>query len=225
MNGFVKVACAGAVIAFATTATLTGAIAAEGEMMRDVLGSLGILEKQRDPIVYRERAPLVIPPKTDLRPPVEPGALANSSPQWPNDPDVAARKRKAADDRVPVTYSEARRMSDANPRLTNQELRAGTRPGASIPDAPVVRYGDNSREGHWVNPDVLRNQSRVQEEASVSPSGEPDRKSLLQPPTGYRRSANGDKVQGDYAPVIRESDAQQASPFAFINRNLFGRDD
>jgi hypothetical protein len=113
-------------------------------------------------------------------------------------------------------------MAGSNPRLTVEELRAGTRPGAGIPDGPVVRHGDNSREGYWVSPEVLRSQGRLTDEASVGPGGEPDRRSLIEPPTGYRRSANGEKIKPNGEPVIRQSDAQEASPFAFINRNLFG---
>lgn len=225
MDAVIRLACAGALGALLLAPALSGAARAEeGVAMRDLLGSMGLIEKPRPTITYRERPPLVIPPKNELRPPVDSRAAA-ASPEWPNDPDVAARRQRAAAERVPTTASEVRRMSDANPRLTNDELRAGTRAGAGIPDAPVVRHGDNSREGHWVHPDLLRAQSKVQEEATVLPSGEPERKRLDQPPTGYRRSANNDKVRGDYQPVIRQSDNEQSSPFAFINRNLFGKDD
>ncbi len=37
----------------------------EGVFMKDLLGSIGIIEKEKDPIRYRERAPLVIPPRLD----------------------------------------------------------------------------------------------------------------------------------------------------------------
>ena len=195
--------------------------AEEGVVVKDLLGSMGLIEKSRPPITYRERAPLVIPPKTELRPPVDPRA-ATANAQWPNDPDVAAAKQKAAMERLPVTQSETRRMADRNARLTVDELRAGTKAGAGIPDGPVVRHGDNSREGHWVAPDKLRAQSKVIDEAAVGPGGEPQRRSLAEPPTGYRRSANNDKIRPDAEPVVRQSDNEQASPFSFINRKLFG---
>jgi hypothetical protein len=198
-----------------------GARAEEGVVVKDLLGSMGLIEKSRPPITYRERAPLVIPPKTDLRPPVDRRAETANA-QWPNDPDIAAAKQKAAVDRMPATQSETRRMADRNARLTPEELRAGTKAGAGIPDAPVVRHGDNSRDGYWVNPNVLRSQSKVVEEAAVGPGGEPERRSLVEPPTGYRRSANNEKIKNDAEPVIRESDNEQASPMSFFNRKLFG---
>jgi hypothetical protein len=195
--------------------------AEEGVVVKDLLGSMGLIEKTRDPITYRERPPLVIPPKAELRPPVDSRAETANA-QWPNDPDVAGAKRKAMIERMPTTQSETRRMADRNGRLSPDELRAGTKAGAGIPDGPVIRHGDNSRDAYWVRPDVLRSQSKVVEEADLGPGGEPQRRSLVEPPTGYRRSANNEKIKGDAEPVIRQSDNEQASPMSFINRKLFG---
>ena len=61
---------------------LTGvARAEEGVAFRNLMGSIGILPKEKDPIRYRERAPLVLPPKTELPAPSD--AYASSNPQWP----------------------------------------------------------------------------------------------------------------------------------------------
>src|ERR671917_317194 len=114
----------------------TPAAAQEGVLIKDFLGSIGVIDKEKDAIDYRERAPLVLPPRMDLREPAAPGSVQARNPQWPNDPDVAARKRQAAEDRAPVTDTEARRMTRENTRLTVDEMRAGRRAGAEIPAAP-----------------------------------------------------------------------------------------
>ena len=93
---------------------------------RDLLGSVGIIPKERPRIDYRERAPLVLPPKMELRDPADPQALHAANPQWPNDPDLAGKRRREAEARAPVTQSETRRMSGNNPMLSPDEtVRAG----------------------------------------------------------------------------------------------------
>ena len=99
-----------ALFASATLLAATGASAQEGMFAKDLLGSVGIIPKERPRIDYRERAPLVLPPKMELRDPADPQGLHAANPQWPNDPDVAAAKRREADARTPVTQTERRRV-------------------------------------------------------------------------------------------------------------------
>jgi len=51
-----------ALFASATLLAATGASAQEGMFAKDLLGSVGIIPKERPRIDYRERAPLVLPP-------------------------------------------------------------------------------------------------------------------------------------------------------------------
>src|SRR3712207_2824982 len=45
-----------------------GAAWAEGGVaVKNLLGTMGLIPKEREQITYRERPPLVLPPKTDLR--------------------------------------------------------------------------------------------------------------------------------------------------------------
>ena len=184
-------------------AAVSGAAAQEGVLMRDLLGNLGLINPERPPIEYRERAPLVLPPGATLRAPGDPGAVAAKNPQWPNDPDVAERRRRDAEARIPVTESERRRMSDNNPRVSVDELRAGRRPGAGIPTTPSYRYGDNARDDSWVSPDKLRSEGRKADAASSS--GE--RQTLTDPPTGLLAPAGGGKVARDFEPIVRRDEA------------------
>jgi hypothetical protein len=192
----------------AVLAAAPGARAQEGIFAKDLLGSIGIIPKEKPRIDYRERAPLVLPPKMDLRDPAEPKSLQAANPQWPNDPDVAAARRREADARTPITQTERRRV-EQNPTLSVEDIRSGRRAGASVPEGPVVRRGDNSRDEYWVNPDQLRREGR-KEEAKLTSMEEPERSDLTQPPSGLRKPTI--QVKRDFE-VPRAED--EANPQAY----------
>lgn len=192
----------GALAAAAALVSAGGAAAQEGAFMKDVLGSIGIIPKERAAIEYRERAPLVLPPKMELRDPADPRSLQAANPQWPNDPDVAAARRREADARTPVTQTERRRV-EQNATLSIEEIRSGRRAGAGIPEGPVVRRGDNVREDTWVHPDQLRREGR--KDTQLSSMEEPERRDLTQPPSGFRKPTI--QVKRDFEVNRLEDDA------------------
>src|ERR1700731_2337493 len=55
-------------------------------------GDLGV-QKDAPPIDYHERAPLVLPPKMELRKPIPP--VAERTQAWPQDPEIVAAKKAA----------------------------------------------------------------------------------------------------------------------------------
>ena len=59
----------------------------EANVVGGLLSGLGLVDRARPPIDYRERAPLVLPRGNALPPPQDSAAARN--PNWPNDPDVA----------------------------------------------------------------------------------------------------------------------------------------
>jgi hypothetical protein len=181
-----------------------GAAAQEGMFMKDLLGTMGIIPKERPPIEYRERAPLVLPPKMELREPADSRAVQAAHPQWPNDPDVLAARRREADARTPVTQTERRRL-EQNPTLSIHEIRQGRRPGAEIPTAPVVRRGDNARDALLVSPDELR-AVKSKDDAALSSLEEPDRGSLTEPPSGFRKPTQRMKPTFEVEHRVDEAD-------------------
>lgn len=200
----------GLVAASLLAAPLTTAVQAqEGQLFKNILGSIGVIPEDKDPIDYRERAPLVLPPRMDLREPAAPGSAQARNAQWPNDPDVAARRRQAAENNLPVTDTDLRRMNRGNTRLTVDEIRAGRYTGAGIPTAPQARS-----ENAWIHPDVLRAQHK-----SVSPAdaagGESTRRSLTEPPSAYRQSATGQPIRGSFEAPVRED---EADPKVFLRQ-------
>jgi hypothetical protein len=184
--------------------------------MKSLLGSMGIISPEKDPIRYRERAPLVLPPKMELRAPAGPESFASNNPQWPNDPDVVARKRRAADARVPVTDSEIRRMSENNPRLTPEEMRRGR-----DPKGPGVGRHVSDREGVWIAPADLQATATSGEKAA---SEKPVRRTLTDPPTQLRLSARGGEVSRDFQPKVDQQE-RDANPINWLTRAFKSEDD
>lgn len=216
----VKVAliCGIAALGFAS-----GASAQEGVAFRNLMGSMGILPQEKDPIRYRERAPLVVPPKTAL--PSPSASYASANPQWPNDPDVAAKRRAADLQRSPVTWSETRRMSDNNPRMSPAELGAG-RSATSAGPVPGSHRGDNARDVLMLNPDQLRAGAKVPDDAPVDVGGEPSRKVLSEPPSGFRRSAAGKKIEAGFEAPRVDQQKLDANPMNWLtSRFNRGNDD
>lgn len=206
----------------ATPLLLTPAAAEEGMFFKDMLGTIGIIPKSKEPIAYRDRAPLVVPPKTELRTPgTRTGAAANAA--WPNDPDVAARRRAAAEAAEPVTQSEKRRMSgDNNVRLTPQELQAG-RVASSAAPIPGTHRGDSARDVLYLTPDQLRAGAKRDDDEAVPVGGEPARRALTDPPTGMRKSAGSRPVRADFVPKV-DTTRSEADPMTWLTRG-FRKDD
>ncbi len=166
--------------------------AQEGVIMRDILGSIGVISNDKDPIVYRERAPLVVPPKMELAQPVQSDEAANN-PTWPKDPDVLSRKRAETLSRVPVTETERYKL-EKNPRLSIDEIRAGRRAGLETSREPAPRAGDNDNYELYYKPmaqgrAMTAQQSKKAEEL-LTYGQEPERRYLTDPPKGLRMPAS-----------------------------------
>src|ERR1700754_5140165 len=109
----------------------------EEKIIKQIMTGIGGPNMEKTGIEYRERSPLVIPPRSDLPPPAAAAAEA-PVPNWPKDPDV--RKRKEArearkkDNKDPVqaaralTRPSARRSSDT--KAASAACSAATRPRA-----------------------------------------------------------------------------------------------
>src|ERR1700716_1205192 len=67
----------------------------EEKVIEGIMAGLGGTNMENRGIEYRERSPLVVPPKIDLPPPA---AASNEvkDPNWPKDPDEARRKAAIA---------------------------------------------------------------------------------------------------------------------------------
>ncbi len=180
--------------ALAASVTTTAVRAEEGVLIKNLLGDMGVVPKEKDPIRYRERAPLVLPPKMELREPAAKESFASSNPQWPKDPDAVAQKKRLEANAIPVTESETRRMSENNPRLSIDEMRSGRSADAER-GTPGTHRGDNARDVLILSPDEMR-AKRSNDEMKTA-DGTPVRKTLTDPPSTFRKPT-GAAARTDY---------------------------
>lgn len=202
----------------ASSLLAVAAHAEEGVAFKNLMGSIGIIPKEKDAIQYRERAPLVLPPKSTLPVPKSGDLAAN--PQWPNDPDVAERRRRRDEERRPVTFSETRRMQDNNPILRPDELQRG-RVASSAPSIPGSHRGENARDVLYLSPDQMKAGKKADaDEDDKKPAAEPSRGVLSDPPTGYRRQTRPAAKADASAPRVIDQQAIDASPMAWLTQKF-----
>lgn len=195
-------------------APLAGARAEEGVFFKDILGSMGIIEKEKDPIAYRERPGIVVPPKLDMPAPVTEPVQRTAA--WPTDPDVAAKAKKAREALEPRRLPSDTHGASQGARLSVDQLRAGYRPGRGV---PAVAEGEDVTQSKSGRLDVrtLRNTGVKRESESVLAYGqEPPREYLTDPPRGLRMPSSSaplpKRVTGD--PLSNTQDESNAIGFA-----------
>lgn len=200
-----------------------GPRSAQAQIVDGLLGFLGVHEEKPE-LEYRERAPLVVPPKTGLRPPQEQAATKNTA--WPKDPDVQRRKAANAAARMPVTETEEYKRA-LNPHLPIDQMRAGRKEGAGTPTEPAPVFGDNSREANWVHPANMKALNDKARQADGGGSGvacdgreaAPDRRYLTEPPSALRKCVAGFQGRTTRGAVdVKALESDEASPYAVLTK-------
>jgi hypothetical protein len=168
----------------------------EEKIIEGVMRGMGATNMDNSSIDYRERSPLVVPPKLDLPPPAS-ATAEKAAPNWPKDPDEARRKAAiAARKKDKKDTRDATMVSDAAARpLSPSELNAAKqRPTTSAADA---RNSDSLKPGDTgANPlmpsdlgysgsvmGLFKGGNKVE---ATEFKQEPTRESLTQPPPGYQ---------------------------------------
>jgi hypothetical protein len=158
----------------------------EEKIIEGIMAGIGGTNMDNRGIEYRERSPLVVPPKLDLPPPA---AASNEvkAPNWPKDPDEARRKAAIAarkkDKKDPLEASRILTPSELDKRAP----KTSTARGDSL-DQPGGNLGENA----ILSPSQLGYSGGFSgmfggNKAEVAPfKGEPTRESLTQPPSGYQ---------------------------------------
>jgi len=206
MKGMKIIGLAGAL---ALLIVANGASAEEGEAVKSILGAIGIIPKEKPAITYNERAPLVLPPKMDLPPPAAGGGAEARNGNWPKDPDVAARRKAAAEARSPYTSTELYKNTEGK-RLSIEEMRAGRNPNASAgPQYPIGRQADIAR----MSPDELRAFSK-EDKPQLQGDGL-DRRYLSDPPGDLLKAQGGGRLKASADPIIS---GDPDSPSAYLRQ-------
>ena len=157
----------------------------EEKIIEGIMAGIGGTNMENRGIDYRERSPLVVPPKLDLPAPAAASADVKAA-NWPKDPDEARRKAAIA----------ARKKENKDPReaariLTPSELAVGKTAGTPRTSSDPIQPG-NSYTNPILSPSQLGYNGGFSglfggSKAEIAPfKGEPSRESLTQPPSGYQ---------------------------------------
>ena len=146
-------------------------------------------EDAKPRIDYRERAPIVVPPKMQLREPMAPVAQRNAA--WPVDQDLA--KQRAA---VAAAAKPRGNNVDADP-LPARDLQ---RYGRIAPTPRGQERGGCTADGdllcnpyeYWTKTANIRGPADTSKD--IVAGAEPKRAHLSDPPTGYRRPTKSVKA-------------------------------
>ena len=157
----------------------------EEKIIEGIMAGIGGTNMENRGIEYRERSPLVVPPKLNLPPPAAAVTDVKAA-NWPKDPDEQHRKAAIA----------ARKKENKDPReasriLTPSELAAGKTAAPSRTGSDSIQPG-NSFNNPILSPSQLGYTGGFSglfggNKAETAPfKTEPTRESLTQPPPGYQ---------------------------------------
>ena len=159
----------------------------EEKIIDNLMGGLGAKSMKNPGIDYRERSPLVVPPKLDLPPPVS-AAQEKDAPNWPKDPDEKRRKealaaKKKAGNKPKESWEAARPLTPAELNAVRtaapgRDSKDPVQPGVS--NNPMLSPSQLGFSGG------LFGMFKGNASESKSFTNEPPRESLTEPPPGYQ---------------------------------------
>ena len=156
----------------------------EEKIIDGLMRGVGATNMENRGIDYRERSPLVVPPKLDLPPPAT-AAAGVTPPNWPKDPDLARRKAQIAARKKEVKDPEKNARSlmpdELNVGRTAAPVRTDNtpiQPGTSV--SPMLSPSQLGYDGG------LLGMFKGNTAESAPFKGEPTRDSLTEPPVGYQ---------------------------------------
>jgi hypothetical protein len=156
----------------------------EEKVIEGIMAGIGGTNMENKGIDYRERSPLVVPPKIDLPPPAGTSAEVKA-PNWPKDPDEQRRKAAVAarkkDNKDPVaaarilTPAELAVGKTAAPQRTSDPVTPGTNNNNPILSPSQLGYNGGFSGLFGGN------------KSETAPfKSEPTRETLTMPPPGYQ---------------------------------------
>jgi hypothetical protein len=187
------------------------AAAQEGLVMRNILGKIGLLPEEKEPIEYRERPGLVVPKELDkLRPPEPEGAHARNG-QWPVDPDVKAREEEKRRREAATIIPNWRSRPEEGGRLSVKEMAAGrSHRGAQIGEAAMAP--GNEKAGVRLSVQEMTADRNKSGAPTYAAGTEPPRQFLTDPPTGLRMPASSAPMRRQTAePKTSDDDFRRPS--------------
>jgi hypothetical protein len=178
-----------------------------GSTIESLLDMVGMGDaKESDSIQYRERSPLVVPPKMDMpTPQPRPSQKAEA---WPQDQEIARARKKQVESnaRVMGKYAE----TNGGEKLSPEEMRAMRTPGAA--GSATNRQDEGCRidkldrencspAEYW---GALSAKTEKKDELTLQAGVEPPREYLTQPPKGYLKATQN--VKATFEPNRKEEE-------------------
>ncbi|MGH6780100.1 MAG: hypothetical protein ACRECL_19160 [Bradyrhizobium sp.] len=155
----------------------------EQKIIDNIMHGLGAVGPDDSGINYREHSPLVVPPNLDLPPPVSARSEV-TAPNWPKDPDVAARKAAIAAENQPEqpVWKEGQPLPPAqlNVGRTTAHAQTAETPVPPGQGNPMMSPSQLGYKGGLLG--IFKGNS----EETAKFKGEPPRTSLTEPPPGYQ---------------------------------------
>ena len=160
----------------------------EEKIIHNLMTGMGATNSTSKGIEYRERSPLVVPPKLDLPPPAS--ADAANAPNWPKDPDERRRKEAIAQRKKGGRNGAAEYWKNAQP-LSPAELSASKTAAVEKTSRDPVAPGSNVNHPTMSPAELgytggLWNMFSNNKSENKPFTSEPPRQSLTEPPPGYQ---------------------------------------
>ncbi|MGA7809628.1 hypothetical protein [Bradyrhizobium sp.] len=161
----------------------------EEKVIEGLMKGMGATNMDNGGIDYRERSPLVVPPKLDLPPPASASAEVKV-PNWPKDPDVQRHKQEVArrkkENKDPVEAARVLSPSELNvgktaPSGASTHGSESEQPGGDPGTNAVLSPSQLGFDGRFSNLFGGGNKAETKEFKA-----EPPRESLTEPPPGYQ---------------------------------------
>jgi hypothetical protein len=172
---------AGAVLSGCSSTTYGTGVTPGKQTLEDIVGIASFGGKKQEPIDYAPRPPIVTPPSTAVLPTPGDPNTASVGANWPQDPDVIARQRKAAADAKVATWEAPTGSKDPKFRLPKQQVQQWeplTDKSASEAALTTPEQAAKSKK--------LFADARGMRAGSVDANGNPVRQYLIEPPSDYR---------------------------------------
>ncbi len=186
----------------------------EQKIIDGIMKGIGATNMENSGIDYRERSPLVVPPKLDLPPPVSAKAEVNV-PNWPKDPDEARRKAAIArrnKDKKDTRDATQKAIAEATPLSPSQLNVARTAAPAGGTHGSETEQPGGDPTSNPLSPSQLGFNGKLSnlfggnKTETAQFKGEPPRESLTEPPPGYQTPSpnfaygTGKQMQPMYKP-------------------------
>jgi hypothetical protein len=168
-------------------------VSPEKQTLTDVMSIASLGSDDRPPIDYKPRGGIVVPPNKALPTPMQTASASTDVMNWPNDPDVARRKKR--EELIVAPNSEG----SPNLKLA---------PGQTSFSRRQEEYDEARRaEGKkaWQN-------MRASRGGSYDAEGNPTRKYLTEPPVAYR-AADPNAPMTEPEKVKKKFDVSKLWPF------------